>query len=533
MKTFKFSDLVDVSRLQILMESFYSATGIPSGIVDVDGNILVAVGWYDICTKFYRNNPETNLLCMQSDKYIGAHLHEITEEEPYIWYKCANGLIDAAAPIIIDGVHLATIMQGQILFKKPDIEKFRCHARKYGFDEAEYLKALDRVRILTKDELDSIMKYFLQLGHLLGEIGLAKMRLLESQAMALEDSEKKLKAIIDNTPNVAIRSYDLQGKPLFWNRPAEKLFGKASMEIIEEPMNMQNPDNTGGREFLEILKAAEEKNNSVGPLEWTISDGEGQKKTFYSTVFPFSFAKGNKEFICIDVDVTERKQFEKEMARLEQLNLIGEMAASIGHEVRNPMTTVRGYLQILGDRSDCDKYKDQFELMIEELDRANSIITEFLSLAKNKAIKLEKKNLNSIIKALTPLIDANAIIQNVTVNIVPGKISDVLLDEKEIRQLILNLVRNGLEAMTATSGGSLTIKTLQKNNEVILVVQDQGHGIPFDLIDKIGTPFFSTKDYGTGMGLAVCYSIAARHEAKITVDSGADGTVFSVRFKAC
>lgn len=112
----------------------------------------------------------------------------MTAEEPYIWYKCANGLIDAAAPIIIDGVHLATIMQGQLLFEKPDVEKFRRQAQKYGFDEAEYLRALDQVRILTKDELDSIMKYFLQFAYILAEMGLAQMRLLESQVTSMRDS---------------------------------------------------------------------------------------------------------------------------------------------------------------------------------------------------------------------------------------------------------------------------------------------------------------------------------------------------------
>lgn len=300
---FKFSDLVDVKKLQILMESLYAATGIPSGIIDVDGSVLVAVGWYDICTRYHRKNPETECLCKQSDRYLGSHLHEITEEVPYIWYECANGLVDASAPIIIDGEHLATIMQGQLLFEKPDVEKFRLQAQKYGFDEAEYLQALDQVRILSKAELDSIMKYFLQLAHMLAEIGLAQMRLLESQVTALRDSEERLMAIIDHTTNVAIRSYDLAGKALYWNKPAEKLFGLVNIE-------------TSG--LLDTLECADELNKSVGPKEWNFSDGEGLEKTFYSTVFPISFTKDNKEFICIDVDITEHKRLEKEMARLHR-----------------------------------------------------------------------------------------------------------------------------------------------------------------------------------------------------------------------
>ena len=105
---------------------------------------------------------------------------------------------------------------------------------------------------------------------------------------------------------------------------------------------------------------------------------------------------------------------------------------------------------------------------------------------------------------------------------------DLSLNEKEIRQLILNLVRNGLEAMS--HGGNLTIRTFMDNESVILSVQDQGNGIEINVLEKLGTPFFTTKENGTGLGLAVCYSIAARHNAKIEIESNSSGTIFFVRF---
>ena len=105
----------------------------------------------------------------------------------------------------------------------------------------------------------------------------------------------------------------------------------------------------------------------------------------------------------------------------------------------------------------------------------------------------------------------------------------ILVDPKEIRQLILNLSKNGLEAMEA--GGCLTIHTCTKGDEVWLSVEDQGHGIDPELLEKIGTPFFTTKETGTGLGLAICYSIAARHHARIDVQTGPDGSTFSVIFQ--
>lgn len=232
--------------------------------------------------------------------------------------------------------------------------------------------------------------------------------------------------------------------------------------------------------------------------------------------------------VCISRDISERKRVEKEIARLDRLNLIGAMAAGIGHEIRNPLTTVRGFLQMLGAKEDFARHRSHFDLMIQELDRANSIITEFLSLAKNKAVDLREGSLNTIISMLLPLLEAGAILYNKTVKTDLAEIPNIPLDEKEIRQLVINLVRNGLDAMPP--GGALTIKTSCDDDKVVLAVQDQGKGIPPDVVDKIGTPFFTTKEYGVGLGLAVCYSIAARHGATVVFDSGTGGTTFEVHF---
>lgn len=234
-------------------------------------------------------------------------------------------------------------------------------------------------------------------------------------------------------------------------------------------------------------------------------------------------------YFAIARDISLRKKIEQEMARLERLNLVGEMAASIGHEVRNPMTTVRGFLQMLERRTENDANAEYFKLMIEELDRANSIITEFLSLAKNKSVDLKMRNLNDIISAIYPLVKADGMLASQQISVETGVIPEIWLDEKEIRQLILNLVRNGLEAMPPKK--RLLIRTYAEKNEVVLAIKDEGPGIPTHILDKLGTPFITTKEIGTGLGLAVCYSIANRHKATIIPETGPEGTTFYVRFK--
>lgn len=232
--------------------------------------------------------------------------------------------------------------------------------------------------------------------------------------------------------------------------------------------------------------------------------------------------------LSIMKDITDRKYYEKELARLDRLHLIGEMAASLGHEVRNPITSVRGFLQMFSQQEEHGEKKLYYELMIEELDRANAIISEFLSMARDKTSNLQPLYLNSIIETLHPMMQAEALQNGKEIELLLENAPPLLLDKNEIRQMILNMVRNGLEAMC--QNGTVTISTAVRPKEILLSIKDQGRGIDPEYLDRIGTPFVSSKENGTGLGLAVCYSIAARHGAKIDYNTGPDGTTFMVRF---
>lgn len=238
---------------------------------------------------------------------------------------------------------------------------------------------------------------------------------------------------------------------------------------------------------------------------------------------------GERCLLGTTIDITELKQLQQEMARLDRLNLVGEMAAGIAHEIRNPMTVIRGYLQMLQLNEEFALHNRRFDTMIEEIDRVNAIITEFLSLARNTPSSLKKQSINSIITALLPLIQADAARNGVAVSIDLADIPELELDDKQIRQLVLNLVRNGIEAMARY--GELKIKTRRKRGGVILIVKDRGEGILPDVLEKLGTPFFTTKEKGTGLGLPICYRIAESHNANIQVKTSPGGTIFMVHFK--
>ncbi len=233
-------------------------------------------------------------------------------------------------------------------------------------------------------------------------------------------------------------------------------------------------------------------------------------------------------WLTVFQDTTEKQLLEKHLARLDRLNLIGEIAASMGHEIRNPLTSVRGFLQLIEESEEGANLNDYFNIILEELDRANFILSEFLLLAKDRAIDPHPHDINSIIKAICPLLQADATRSEKVIELQLESVPLVNLDDKEIRQLVVNLARNGLEAMDP--GGILTISTCFDKGKVVLAVKDTGKGIAADLLDKLGTPFVTNKDDGAGLALAVCYSIVARHRAQLSFDTSSEGTTFRVQF---
>lgn len=222
----------------------------------------------------------------------------------------------------------------------------------------------------------------------------------------------------------------------------------------------------------------------------------------------------------------EQEQLRIEIERLDRLKHVSHLAAGISHEIRNPLTTVRGFLQIMRSRPNRAEDKETFDMLLEELDRANDIISDFLSLTKVQEKQLIRDNILRVIGRIAPLLENDAFIARKKLVLKKSPVADMLMDSKGVKQLILNLVRNALEA--TPTGGQVRLETFQTDQAVGFTVTDQGEGIPKDVIEKLGTPFMTTKAHGTGVGLAISYDIAHHHNAVIDVQTGSKGTTFRV-----
>jgi|GEM_PF-941173 len=198
------SDLVDLDKFRRLCEHFTKSTGFTIGFLDHPGlNILIATGWRDICTKFHRGCPASAAICLKSNRLL---LDNLDEPGKLVIQQCENGLVDCAFPIIVKGKHIASLATGQLLTEKPDRERFRRQAGLFGFDEAEYLRALDEAPVVSEEKLRNATAFLGEMALFLSELGYARITVREETdrlkkevairgetEQALRESEARLK----------------------------------------------------------------------------------------------------------------------------------------------------------------------------------------------------------------------------------------------------------------------------------------------------------------------------------------------------
>jgi PAS domain S-box-containing protein len=216
-------------------------------------------------------------------------------------------------------------------------------------------------------------------------------------------------------------------------------------------------------------------------------------------------------------DVTKIKETEDLLKRSEKLSVVGELAAGVAHEIRNPLTTIKGLLQLEKDNGINREHQN---IMISEIDRINEIVTEFLNLAKPQQLSLEAIDLYEIIQELVTLSEVEA--QSNGISFLIHNLQDdnrnAYGNANQLKQVCLNVIKNAMEAME-TSGGFITISLKKSDEFVIVVINDEGVGIPQDRLSRIGEPFFTLKEKGMGLGMTVCYKIMEEHKGKIKIQS--------------
>jgi two-component system, sporulation sensor kinase B len=219
----------------------------------------------------------------------------------------------------------------------------------------------------------------------------------------------------------------------------------------------------------------------------------------------------------------------KELQRAEKMNAIGQLAASVAHEIRNPMTVVKGFLQIFLSKDGLSEEEHMYvKLMLEEMNRAEKIINEYLSLAKPDLEFSEKVNAGELAHKVMDLMNSYALMSK-SIGMKTHVSGDVFIkgNVSELKQVLINILKNGIEAMK--DGGTLSLTVREEGHSGIFEIFDTGIGMSEDELQRLGTAFYSLKEKGTGMGLMVCYQIIERMRGSIQVESEKGvGTTFRI-----
>ncbi len=234
---YQITDLIDIDKINTLMENFSEATGIAIAILDLNGNVLSGTGWKEICTQFHRENPQTAKRCTESDTVLASMLEK---GEKYNLYKCLNGLVDVAVPIVINGEQIGNFFTGQFFLEPPDEDFFRKQALDYDFDEVSYLEALSKVPIISEDKVKQTMSFLVDLTEFIGEMGLSNIKQFETTNL-LKKSEERYRAIAEDTPILICRflpgyeiSYVNETYCNYFSKTKEDLVGTNFLSLILE-----------------------------------------------------------------------------------------------------------------------------------------------------------------------------------------------------------------------------------------------------------------------------------------------------------
>ncbi|MEW5762595.1 MAG: ATP-binding protein [Bacillota bacterium] len=342
-----------------------------------------------------------------------------------------------------------------------------------------------------------------------------------SREKELEVLRRQLGRILEMV-DLAIICADSHGRITLFNHAAERIFGIASFHAL-------------GKTESEVFRQAGLPGDRNHPLFRTETRNAEITLNGRYLLVQRSTARlisgEDVRTITIITDYTEKKRMEEEANRMATLTAIGEMAAGMAHEIRNPLTSIRGFAQLIYEKDETvgiGEVKPYLDIMLAEVKHVENLIANFLLLTQPGPPSWEKVNLNALIGEIRNLITAEATRRSIetTFHTEPD-LPAVEGNGEQLKQVVLNLVANALDA--AGTGGRVSLSTYGGGDNVYLEVVDNGPGVPSGLEYHIFVPFFSTKDRGSGLGLAVSHRIVTEHGGVIELASSPGHTVFRVR----
>lgn len=657
---FTIDELIDIDELRSLCEVFTRLTGFVTAILDMEGRILIATGWQDICTRFHRVASGSAVRCRESDIYLSGKL---LRGEGYSMYACGNGLVDVAVPLVVAGRQVGNLYSGQFLLAPPDMAFFKRQAAEFGFDEVSYLEALARVPVVSEERVRLVMEFLCRLAEMVGRMGLSSKQ------------ARRASLVVENSPVTLFRWKAARGWPVefvsenvsrFGYAPDELLSGKVSFADLIHPddlervraelrghgadgcdsfsqqyrivtcsgqvrwvddrttaerdewgvvshyqgilmdvtetrlaadelamekerlavtlrsigdgvittdmegrvqlLNRVAEELTGwkqeqarGRDFEEVFHVVDAVSRHRRPssVEQVLKGGgcieladnslllarDGRERLIADSVAPIRDSASRLVGVALVFrDITGKKKMEEELSNAQRLESIGVLAGGIAHDFNNLLTAILGNLSLARMLvSGGDRLSRNLDAAERAALRARGLTQQLLTFSRGGAPVRTPLSLAPILReaAAFTLSGSRARCRFD----LPEDLFPVEADEGQIGQVVNNLVLNADQAMPG--GGEIEISCanvvldsaschpLPAGAHVRISVSDRGEGIPDEILPRIFDPYFSTKQNGTGLGLATVYSIIRNHDGHIAVHPRqGGGTCFVIHLPA-
>lgn len=330
----------------------------------------------------------------------------------------------------------------------------------------------------------------------------------------LEESQQQYKSLFEYNPNI-VYMIDLDGIITNLNPQFKAVTGFDSDEFIGKNVKNLLPDDQKEQILKLISNVISDKKPQI--FELNVLHKNGESITLQCTALPTIVNGKIAGIIGYGKDITEIRKTEERLRRAEKLSVVGELSASVAHEIRNPLTSLKGFVQLL--QMEDEKHRYYYQIMLDELNRINHIVGELLLLAKPQQIKFTKADLRNILFDVISLLKTEAALHNVEIDFVLQDNEYMIeCEPNQLKQLFINIIKNAIEA--STCGGSVSVFLNKKENEkVSITVKDYGCGISKERLKKVGEPFYSSKEKGTGLGLTVSYKIVQSHNGTIQFNS--------------
>ncbi|OLO40359.1 hypothetical protein BTR23_07680 [Alkalihalophilus pseudofirmus] len=281
--------------------------------------------------------------------------------------------------------------------------------------------------------------------------------------------------------------------------------------------------------FLECVNTDEEAWAKKKPIQFEevlfLEEGE---RIFQVIKVPLFKKDGRrKALFVIGRDITDIKRAEELIAKNEKLSVVGQLAAGVAHEIKNPLTSLKGFVKLIHENKGNNDF--YLNIMDNELDRINHIVNELLLIAKPQKETFEKNNVVNLLRSVIDLMSSEAKMTGIVIDIKADETIPLIdCEAYHLKQVFINIIKNAIEA--SNEGSLIQVKIAQEQDSVCIQVTDEGCGIEKERLQKIGEPFFTMKEKGTGLGMTVSYKIIQNHNGTLHIDSEiGQGTTVTVR----